>query len=316
MSRAREVRRSVVSLAVALLPVAFLLAAAIAARSVSAGGGPGGCGIEGPAADPPGFANCASCHMPVAVNSGDGAFRIEGLPAAWRPGTTYRLAGVLSDPGQRLWGFHFTLVDGTGTNAGTMAPADANTRLCTVGSRLYLSQTGPGRFPGSVGGPVRWEFDWTAPSAGSGRVAAYAVGIACNGDNGEEGDFTYTDAAAALEESAPGTGVTVLLQPDAASVARGDDFIARVRVTNHGASPRTVFLATRARLPSGMTYPRAGFFQDDPIRLDLAAGEEKTETIVHRIPAGAPSISFGYEALVGVMPRRLVARDAVTVTVL
>jgi hypothetical protein len=277
-------------------------------------GGPAGCGIEGPAADPPTFKNCAGCHLPTGVNSGDGAFRFEGLPSAWTPGTTYRVAGVLSDPGQSLWGFHATIVGEDGLNAGTLAPADANTRLCTVDGRCYLSQVGAGRFPGVVDGPVRWEFDWTAPPAGAGAIVAYGVGIACNFDGEEDGDFTYTTTSASVEAGATGTGVTVVLQPHAVVIAPGGDLVVRVRVTNHDAAPRTVFLATRAVLPSGRPFPRTGFLHE-PIRLDLAAGGEAIRTFTHHVRATAQATSAEYRAFVGAARGVQLASDAVTVTV-
>lgn len=277
-------------------------------------GGVGGCGIEGPAADPPTFRNCAGCHQPAAVNSGDGAFRFEGMPLEWTPGATYRVAGVLSDPGQSLWGFHATVVGADGLDAGTLVPADAHTRLCTIDGRCYLSQAGAGRFPGVFDGPVRWEFDWTAPAAGAGRVTAYGVGIACNNDNGENGDFTYTTTSASVEAAAPGTGVTVVLQPDSVALAPGGVLIARVRVTNHAAAPRTVFLATRVDLPSGAHYPRTGFLQA-PLRLDLEAGGESLATFTHPVPSGARPATVEYRAFVGAARGALFATDSATVTI-
>ncbi|MBI1850570.1 MAG: hypothetical protein HYR85_09525, partial [Planctomycetes bacterium] len=156
------------------------------------------CGIEGGAADPPTFANCTGCHNDHLPNSGDGSVRLSGVPLAWSAGSTYRIAGILADPGQRLWGFHVTAIDGSGHDAGSFVPADANTTACSSGGRLYLSQTGQGRRGGTLDGPVSFDFDWVAPSAGRGAIVFYAQGIACNFDGMEVGDFTYTTAVATL----------------------------------------------------------------------------------------------------------------------
>jgi hypothetical protein len=267
------------------------------------------CGIEGGAADPPTFANCTGCHSDHAPNSGDGSLRLAGVPLAWTPGTVYRVSGILADPGQRLWGFHVTAIDGAGQLAGTLAPADANTTPCLHDGRLYLAQTGTGRRPNVLDGPVAFDFDWTAPSAGAGQVVFYAQGIACNFDGAEGGDFTYTAAAASLEAAAIGSSVSLVLQPDATSVARGSDLVVRARIENHGAASRRVFVASRLRLPSGRTYPRSGFLES-PAPVDLAAGEQATRTFTLHVPAGAPQLQVRWETLVGVAPATLLAQDS------
>ena len=281
--------------------------------SLARAGGPSGCGIEGPAADPPGFLNCATCHFPAAVNSGDGVVRFEGMPVEWSPGTTYRVNVALSDPGQQLWGFKATVLGSDGANAGVLAPADANSRLCSIGSKCYLSQSQ--RFQGTLDGPVRWAFDWTAPPAGVGRVVAFATGIACNADGQEGGDFTYTTSAASVESAAPGTRVTAVLQPDSVSLTSGvGEFVARLRVTNHDASPRSVFVATRVDLPSGAHYPREGFLSD-PQLVQLGPNADALLTFRHAVPVVGHSVSAVYRAFVGAGPAQPLASDGVTVTI-
>ncbi len=294
--------------------VAFV-AAALTSHSVL-GGSMVSCGIEGGAADPPTFENCAKagCHADAPVNSGDGSVSLTGVPDNWTPGATYRVSGILQDPGQRLWGFHVTAIDAGGASAGTMTPADGNMLPCTQNQRNYLSQSGQGRRPGTLDGPVNWDFDWTAPAAGAGMVYFYAQGIACNNDGGEGGDFTYTTATASAQGGAPGTGVTLVLQPDLATVARGADLIVRARIKNHTNAPRTVFLASRVRLPNGNFFPRTGFLQQ-PIRVDLAPGEQGERTLTHHVPPGAPTVTAQYLGLIGEMPNTLLGRDEFSVSV-
>lgn len=52
-----------------------------------------------------------------------------------------------------------------------------------------------------MAGPRSWEFDWTAPSAGTGPVRFYAAGNAANNDGSDNGDRIYTSNLAVAEAS-------------------------------------------------------------------------------------------------------------------
>ncbi|MFQ5749212.1 MAG: choice-of-anchor V domain-containing protein, partial [Planctomycetota bacterium] len=201
---------------------------------------PSPCQAERFAADPPLFGNCSVCHADAAADTGDGFFRLSGVPDIWSTGTTYRLAAELADPGQRLWGFRATAIDASGGDAGILQPADAATAICILDAnhRTYIRSVE--RFPGVPGGQVRWEFDWTPPQSGTRRVFFYGAALAADQDGTDRGDFTYTAATASVEAGAGPPPVSLILQPDGVSVAGGSSLVIHARVKNHSGASRAV----------------------------------------------------------------------------
>lgn len=136
---------------------------------------------------------CNTCH-----NSGAGTY---GEPAVnWTisetngganvtnyiPGQTYFVTVNVTAPmgTPAAYGFSSTfLIDGTINNAGTPSAPDANTRLSVNSGRTYVEhnkRTAPGT----------WNFQWTAPLAGTGTVKIYSSG---NAVNTAPGNFGGTD---------------------------------------------------------------------------------------------------------------------------
>jgi hypothetical protein len=228
---------------------------------------------------------------------------------------TYRIRALLEDPGQRLWGIRLTLIDEAGSPIGAILPADANGDLCQQDGRTYLRQSGAGRRPGVLDGPVDWLFDWTSPAAGNGTATLYAVGFAGNLDGSEQGDFTYTTASTIVEEAATGPEVTLVLQPDTPIVQAGTTLTIHAHVRNHTDRPQTVFVGSRAILPSGRARPQTGSILP-LVRLDLAPFEQQDTTLVHPIPASAPAVTVEYRGFVGVPPASLLDRDGFMLAVL
>ncbi len=249
------------------------------------------CQAERFAGDPPAFGNCSVCHADSAANAGDGLFRISGVPETWIPGTTYRLTAVLADPGQRLWGFRATAIDAGDGDAGILQPSDSATAACILDAngRSYIRNVE--RFPGVPDGPVQWEFDWTAPQSGTGRVFFYGAALAADRDGTDGGDFTYTDATASLEGSAGIPPVSLILQPDGVSVAGGSSLVIHARVRNHSAVSRTVTYSGRIGNPFGLPISRPA---DGPFLLQLAPGEQKDLVLLHPVPLGTPVAASFY----------------------
>jgi hypothetical protein len=147
---------------------------------------------DGVAGDPPNNANCTQCHGSFGVNSGDGLLQLMNMPAEYEPDSTYTLTINLEDDGQTIWGFEVTAILANGDRAGDLVPIDAMVQVSSSGptDREYAKQTTAGNQRGSVS--ASWEFDWTAPSSGSGQVDFYMAGNAGNWNGQTNGDFIYT----------------------------------------------------------------------------------------------------------------------------
>ncbi len=136
----------------------------------------------------PGEGTCHDCHSSFALNSGDGAFIING-PLFFDADQTYVITVTLEDPDQTRWGFELTPLD-----VGTITITDPDhTQLGTAGGNSYVKQTGAGTYPGTAG-PTSWTFEWTAPSDPPTSVTFYAAGNAANNNGGTSGDYIYTAA--------------------------------------------------------------------------------------------------------------------------
>ena len=148
---------------------------------------------------------CTQCHTGAALNSGKGSLRIV-FPGGgqYQPGATYRLKVEVRDPEQQRWGFQLTarLASSPATaQAGDLQSANAFTRaICQDGTDKPCTDTNPiqimmhtveGTRIGTPNG-VDFEFDWVAPTAGSGQVTFYAAGNAANGNGTNQGDHIYT----------------------------------------------------------------------------------------------------------------------------
>lgn len=121
-----------------------------------------------------------------------------GLPSAYRDGVTYALRVVLTDPDptRGRWGFELAVLDGALRPGGSLFATDGNTSVVFDGIRAvdFVRQT-------AVGSSVQtWDFDWTAPLAGSGEVTMYYCGNAADGGCCPDGDHIFCSVAVLAEE--------------------------------------------------------------------------------------------------------------------
>ena len=142
---------------------------------------------QGRAGDPPGNSNCTACHSSFGVNSGDGSLSITDI-MEYEPGETYDLTVSLSDNGQSRWGFQAIPKDGSNATAGAIVISDGTN---TQANGDYINHTSAGTNAGSTTGNS-WNFQWTAPSAGTGDVTFYVAGNAANNNSSTSGDYIYT----------------------------------------------------------------------------------------------------------------------------
>ncbi len=164
--------------------------------------GPGGRFTGAPGDSP---IACTQCHTGAALNSGKGSVRIV-FPGGgqYQPGATYRVKVAVRDPDQQRWGFQLTArlaSNAAVAQAGDLRPTgdftraicqDATNKPCTDANPIqFIMHNAAGTRSGTPNG-VDFEFDWTAPAAGSGQITFYAAGNAANGNGNNQGDFIYT----------------------------------------------------------------------------------------------------------------------------
>jgi uncharacterized protein (TIGR03118 family) len=171
---------------------------------------------------------CTQCHS-GALNSGKGSVRVVFPDGAqYKGGATYRLKVELRDPDQQRWGFQLTARLASNLEkgqAGDFTVTDGNTRIicenntakpCPAGQQVqFIEHVVAGTRPGTTGG-ADFEFDWTAPPAGSGPVTFYVAGNAANNNGNNQGDSIYTSSLS-IKES---TGAPALVVPPSAYAVR------------------------------------------------------------------------------------------------
>ena len=159
----------------------------------------------------PGEGTCHNCHATFPINSGNGAFAIDG-PITFQGGQTYTISIQISDPGQRRWGFEFTPLD-----QGTITITDAtHTQLSQSGQNGYVKHTSAGTYDDTPDGPTTWSFDWTAPTTPPASITFYAAGNAANSNSANTGDYIYTTSfttnlVTAIDDEAPLTPTSLAL---------------------------------------------------------------------------------------------------------
>lgn len=179
-------------------------------------------------AAPADLGDCTSCHL-GRVNSNGGNVSVafpNGLN--YVPGTRQHLTLTITDSTQRAWGFELTarLASSLTTQAGTLAPSDANTTLmCSTANFSQQQQANacPGNLPlqyvehtlagyqASFGHTGSWtyQFDWTPPPTNVGNVVVYVAANAANGDMSTSGDHIYTTSYTLTPSTGGGNTPTI-----------------------------------------------------------------------------------------------------------
>ena len=199
-----------------LMLSAALIFAAAPLWARSAGAPPGETGAP---AD--GGSTCSSCHGPL--NTGGGSVKVNFPASAYTPGTKYHLQVVITDAAAKRWGFElgsWAASNGGVNQTGTLASSDTTTHVITSGAEQYITHTSSGTRNGTKG-PVTFEFDWTAPAAGTGDVIFYVAANAANGNGiNDQGDNIYSTSLRVTEAVAE-TDLPALRTTDPALPAFG-----------------------------------------------------------------------------------------------
>ncbi len=123
---------------------------------------------------------CTQCHS-FSGTPAHPSMSISGFPTnGYVPGQTYNLTLSVSNTNNPVTGFELTVEDNSHQKSGTLSPVDANTQA--LENNTYLTHTTQGR---SI---KTWNFQWTAPPAGSGSANFYYAINLANGDGNTTGD--------------------------------------------------------------------------------------------------------------------------------
>jgi hypothetical protein len=141
----------------------------------------------------PGEANCRVCHSDFSLNSAGGVLNVKVLDGGnevqtYIPGKKYVVNVNITKAGSIKWGFESTVrkSSSTTTMAGTINAPSGDVQLVTLSARTYVSHTLSGS------NKQTWEYEWTAPVAGTGEATIYTAANAANGNDQSSGDYIYT----------------------------------------------------------------------------------------------------------------------------
>lgn len=162
----------------------------------------------------PGEGTCIDCHSDYSANMAGGSIAIAGITGGtYTPGTTYNLSVTVARSGMTVFGLGVEALNSANSPAGTFVvtnSAETQIKNATVSSvvRPNLVHQLDG---GATNNTHTFNFNWTAPAAGTGNVTLYYAGIAGDHDGNEAGDYTYNGSLALTE----GGGCTTPAQPGA-----------------------------------------------------------------------------------------------------
>lgn len=253
-------------------------------------------------AAPPTFQACNVCHTGADLNSSNGLLSIFGVPAVYNPGQTYTLQVELGEANANRWGFEITALDDALNGAGSFAATDGEVQISATGAVQYAKHTSLGTSVGTTGIKT-WQFEWTAPAAGTGVVRFYAAGNGANANSSSSGDSIYTAAIASAESAVE--DATITLQPESTLVIPGDNWRVDAFIRDHSGSANQVILVSRVKLPSGGFFPVSGWLFP-PATVNLVGQGESRQILNHTIPPTAPSFTATYQGIIGRSPNSLV----------
>jgi len=139
---------------------------------------------------------CLACHMDGELNEAGGSLTIEGAPAHYEPGRSYRLTVTIKHPSLKLAGFELAARFASGPDsakqAGTLSVDDDRAAVTADdGTHVqYAHHLRSGTTPLSPG-VGRWTVTWLAPRAGSSPIVIHVVSNAANDNDSPMGDYIY-----------------------------------------------------------------------------------------------------------------------------
>lgn len=160
------------------------------AKGYSSGAPAGFCGA------PADGNNCTYCHSSFPVQNITGAITSDVPVTGYQPGGVYTFTATISSPGHTRFGFQISPQDETGNLVGSMDDLGPETTFTGLGKYITHSPTGT-----TGTGTKSWQFEWTAPAAGSDSVTFYGAFNVTNDDGGPIGDTIFLTAYTVYESS-------------------------------------------------------------------------------------------------------------------
>ena len=163
-------------------------AGAPAGRTGSPGDGGLTCAISG-------------CHLPGPTPATMAGWITSNIPGTgYVPGSTYTITATATRPGHVEFGFEISPQNNAGTLLGTLVVTNS-TETQLVGANKYITH----KLAGTSGpsGTKTWNFNWTAPVAGTGTVTFYGAFNVTNSNNNSSGDTIYKSTLVVSECAVP-----------------------------------------------------------------------------------------------------------------
>lgn len=127
----------------------------------------------------------SGCHLGGPSQTDETVSITGNIPVeGYTPGTTYQMSATMSNGGSKF-GFSLSPQNAQGTKLGTLIASGSGTSLNGAGGK-YVTHT----FSGNTGsgGSKTWDFEWTAPAAGTGDVTFYGAFNFANNNSSTSGD--------------------------------------------------------------------------------------------------------------------------------
>lgn len=110
--------------------------------------------------------DCSSCHNNTGVTQIQNVITANIPENGYTPGETYSITvSGIKDEKIRRYGFSVTAEDNANLKVGTFIRGDS-----TVVNQNHISH-----YPATTSNDPKWEFEWTAPEAGTGEVTFYGA---------------------------------------------------------------------------------------------------------------------------------------------
>lgn len=140
---------------------------------------------------------CFTCH-----NTGPTPITLPGMITSnipvngYTPGNTYTITATVNGAGHNRFGFEISPQDPSGNLVGSMN--DLGTETIFQQSGVYITHSSNSLLNNDF---KTWQFEWTAPAAGSGSVTFYGAFNISNNDGSYTGDTILLSTAIFPEDS-------------------------------------------------------------------------------------------------------------------
>lgn len=163
-------------------------------------GGPGTGGLGDRTGSPVSSATCTQCHSGGSFGASVSVQVLSGATpvTSYTGGNTYTVIYTVTGSASG-YGFQGGALTSTNAAGGAFSAPSANAQLVTISGRPYFEHDNGASATGV------FQATWTAPTAFTGNVTFYGIGLAVNGNGGTSGDQVTTPISMTLTEDQPTT---------------------------------------------------------------------------------------------------------------